>query len=71
MAALRIQQNRDGTVTVRRGRAVEHIDARGKTKAELFDAVRYAAITMGTRVSDVALIEALQGTSCEAQGVRS
>jgi hypothetical protein len=61
MAALIVRTNRDGTVTVRVGWAVEHISADSKSKGDLFDAVRYAAISKGARVSDVALAETLQG----------
>lgn len=59
MSALRVSINADHTITVRVGRAVEHIDIYGKTKAQLFDAVKYAAISKGATVSDITLTEIL------------
>ena len=37
MPAARILFNKDNTITVRVGKAVEHIGRDGKTKAQLFD----------------------------------
>lgn len=59
MAAIKIINNADGTITVRVGRAVEHIDPRSKTKGEVFDAVKYAAISKGATLSDLSVIEIL------------
>lgn len=41
-----IRYNRDGTVTVRRGKQVEHISA-DKREWDLVEAARWALITMG------------------------
>lgn len=56
---LRVTRNSDGTITVRVGRAVEHLSTDDKTKAQLFDAVKYAAISKGAVVSDVQIAEML------------
>jgi hypothetical protein len=60
MAALKVIRNPDATITVRVGRAVEHISTGDKTKAQLFDAVKYAAISKGAVVSDVQITEMLR-----------
>jgi hypothetical protein len=57
MPAARIAFNKDNTITVRVGRAVEHISREGKTKAQLFDAVKYAALSKGALISDITLTE--------------
>jgi len=59
-ATVTVRHNKDGTVTVRIGRAVEHFDATTKTKGELFDAVKMAVVSKGVRISDITLIEMLQ-----------
>jgi hypothetical protein len=56
---LRIVRNSDETITVRVGRAVEHIGVEGKTRSELFDAVKYALISKGANVSEAELAELL------------
>jgi len=60
VSQLKVISNRDGTLTVRCGRAVEHIGTSGKTKGEVFDCVKWAAISKGATFSDAALIELLQ-----------
>ena len=50
-----IKKNKDGTITVKVGRAVEHISKEGKDKAELFDAVKYALISKGISVHDLTI----------------
>jgi hypothetical protein len=57
MATAHVTFNSDDTVTIRVGRHVEHIDASTKTKVELFDAIKWAAISKGARISDVKLTE--------------
>jgi hypothetical protein len=59
VAQLRVIFNSDRTVTIRVGRQVEYIGIEGKTKAQLFDAVKYAAISKGANVSDIQLVELL------------
>lgn len=59
MASIKIQFNKDNTITVRVGRAIEHISTTGKTKAEIFDAVKYAAISKGATLDDLAITETL------------
>ena len=44
--------NKDGTLTVRVGRYVEHVSIDGKTKGELFDYVKYALVSKECSVSD-------------------
>lgn len=63
MATLKVIRNADGTVTVRVGRAVEHIDATNKDKAQLFDAVKWAARSKGASVSDEQLTTMLHRPS--------
>jgi hypothetical protein len=60
MAAARIIQNRDGTVTVRHGRLVAHVDTRGLTLHEMIDRVRWAAIMYGISVSEETVWAALR-----------
>ena len=57
---VKLSRNADGTVTVRVGRMVEHIDPDGKSKGELFDAVKWALISKGATLSDIQITEALQ-----------
>ncbi len=59
MANLKITINRDSTITVRVGNAVEHISTSGKPKGMIFDQVKYAAISKGAVVSDIRLTELL------------
>lgn len=60
MAALRIIQNADGTVTVRYGKVVAHVDVRGMTLAEAIDHVRWAAVGVGIAISEQAAWAALR-----------
>jgi hypothetical protein len=53
----RISQNSDSTWTVRVGRQIEHIDANGKTRGEIFDALRWALISKGVFIDEVDLLE--------------
>jgi hypothetical protein len=55
---LHLKRNRDGTLTLRVGRAVEHVSG-DKSKAELFDIVRYAAYSKGVHLDDIEVIELL------------
>lgn len=59
MPSARISHNADGTITVKVGRMVEHIDPLGKDKGEVFDAVKTAAFSKGARVSDITITEIL------------
>jgi hypothetical protein len=59
MANVKLIKNKDGTITVKVGRAVEHISTHGKDKAQIYDAVKYAAISKGVNLSDISLIEIL------------
>lgn len=52
-----LNRNSDGTWTVRVGRNVEHIDPIGKTRGEIFDAIRWALISKDVPVDEVELIE--------------
>jgi hypothetical protein len=63
MAALNVVFNRDNTITVRVGRQVESIGLEGKTKSQIFDAVKWAAISKGAVVSDVQITEMLWSPS--------
>ena len=58
MAQLKLTLNADETLTVRVGRDVEHISV-DKSRGELFDSVKYLAMSKGARLSDVEITEAL------------
>jgi hypothetical protein len=51
---------RDDVITIRVGRAVEHVDTFGKDKAQVFDAVRWALISKGASLSEIQITEELQ-----------
>lgn len=59
MASAVITHNK-GVITVRVGRAVEHISTACKTKAQLFDQVKYACQSKGARLSDIQMTDLLQ-----------
>jgi len=52
--------SQDGVITVRVGRAVEYISTAFKTKAQIFDSVKYACISKNAIISDVELTHILQ-----------
>ena len=52
-----ITANKDGTVTIRVGRQVEHISAVDKTPEELWQAIKWAAISKGIPSDSSMLIE--------------
>jgi hypothetical protein len=60
VAAVKIIQNKDGTVTVRHGRIVSHIDIRGLPLLEAIDEVRWAAIGIGIVVDEQTVWDALR-----------
>jgi hypothetical protein len=55
-----LRRNRDGTVTFRSGRYVEHIDVRMLGMLETYEAIRYAAVTAGVSLTDDLLAELLR-----------
>jgi hypothetical protein len=59
LAQLKLTLNRDNTISVRVGRAVEHVSVEGKSRGEIFDAVKYLAMSKGARLSDVEITEAI------------
>lgn len=52
-----VEQNNDGTWTVRVGRQVEHIDPAHKTPGELFEYIKYALISKGMTFDDVEIVD--------------
>jgi hypothetical protein len=56
----KVSLNSDGTNSVRVGRAVEHVETDGRTKAQVFDGVKWALISKDVRLPDVAIAELLQ-----------
>jgi len=50
---------KNGVITVRVDRLVEHVDTTYKDKGQVFDAVKYAVLSKGGRLSDVQLTEEL------------
>ena len=55
-----VRFNKDGTVTVRVGRHVEHISTEAKTNGEVWDQVKYALVSKGVNLSDISLIEFME-----------
>jgi hypothetical protein len=51
----------DGTIKIRVGRQREYIGSGGKTKAEIFEAIKWALISKGVYVSEARLTEDLYG----------
>jgi len=51
MTAFRFKRNDDGTVTIKEGRKVCHIDLRGKSREEAADALRWGAMGVGIVVN--------------------
>lgn len=54
---------RGDVITVRVERMVEHVDCFGKSKAEVFDAVKWALISKGATLSEIQLTEELHRLS--------
>lgn len=52
-----LTRNVDDTWTIRVGRQVEHIDAKGKTRVELFEAIRWALISKGVVLTEIDVVE--------------
>jgi hypothetical protein len=67
MAELKLSYNADETITVRVGKARESISLQDKSRGEIFDAVKWLAISKGARLSDVEVTEALQAVFREAK----
>jgi hypothetical protein len=42
---LTVRKNRDGTITIRSDRYVEHVDTRGKLPWEKYEIVKWAIVT--------------------------
>jgi hypothetical protein len=59
MAELKLSYNADDTITVRVGKARETISIDGKSRGQLWDAVRWSAISKGANLSPVEVTEAL------------
>jgi len=51
---------KDQTITIKVDNHVEHISTEFKTKAQIFDAVKYACISKGAIISDIELTAVLQ-----------
>ncbi len=56
---VRLRRNADKTLTVRVGRALEHIGLDGKTHGQVFDAVRYAIVSKGASLPEIEIAELL------------
>lgn len=54
-----VRQNRDRTITVRAAGTVEHISTEAKSKAQVFDQVKYAIFSAGQYIGDADLTELL------------
>lgn len=59
----KVTRNADGTWTIRVGRQVEHVDPTGKTRGEVFDAIRWALISKGVNVDEISVVELMQEES--------
>lgn len=58
-----IKKNADRTYTVKVGKAIEHIGTDGKDRGQIFDAIKYAAISKGVYLRDPELVELLDKNS--------
>lgn len=56
---VKLRANADRTLTVRVGRHIEHVGLDGKDRGQVYDAVRYAAITQGVNLAAPDLTELL------------
>lgn len=56
----KVNRNADGTWTVRVGKQVEHIDPHGKSRGEIFDAIRWALISKGVNLEEINVVELMQ-----------
>jgi hypothetical protein len=52
-----IRAHKDGTITVKVGRQVEHISSQDKTPEELWQAIKWAAISKGVPSDSSMLID--------------
>lgn len=59
MSAVRLSLNADETITIKVGRAVEHVSIFGKEHGQIFDAVKWALISKGVVFSELAITEEL------------
>lgn len=60
LKTLVVTKNSDQTITVRSGRMVEHFNAADKTKEEIFDWVKWIAITHRIVLDDIQITEILR-----------
>jgi hypothetical protein len=67
VAELKLSLNRDNTITVRVGRARETFTLDGKSRAELWDWLKWTSISKGVRMSDVEVTEALDAVLRDSQ----
>ena len=54
-----IRQNADSTITVRVGKQVEHITTASMEHSKIFDAVKWAILSKGVRLTDIEIAEIL------------
>jgi len=54
-----LRRHVDGVLTLKSGRAIEHIGTDGKTRGQIFEAVKYAAISKDFHLPDVEIVELL------------
>lgn len=59
MAALKLSFNSDKTITVRVGRSVEHISTLDKSKAQIFEQVKWACISKDATLTEAQITESL------------
>lgn len=60
-----IKKNADETYTVRVGRSVEHVSTYAKDRSQIFDSIKYAAMSKGAYLSDIELVELLDKNSIQ------
>lgn len=60
-----IRRNADDTYTVRVGRQVEHVSTYAKDRGQIFDSIKYAAMSKGAYLTDVELVELLSKNSIQ------
>ena len=61
-----LRRNKDGTVTFRSGRYVEHFDPRDKGLLQTYDCIKFAAVTAGISLTQ----ETLEDLMREARGLK-
>jgi hypothetical protein len=60
MAHLKVNFNKDGTMTIRLGRHVEHVTIIFMSREEIFERIKWASISKGGNLTDIMITEIMQ-----------